>query len=158
MDIGVMVNETTMLPMRTVGNATNESASLALDLRRKELLVYFKLPIFNPGQKQAAPGGQYHEYRLRIPFAQMTKIFEASDPASETVSHMTTLDVPPLYYRRIKDISSTFIDDNSWRAADTWFRQTDIVHNPQELAGLPVNLRKFKPLIDIGERNETSPC
>lgn len=151
MDIGVLVNETTVLPMRTVGAGIDEHASLVLGLKHRAMFVYFQLPIFNSRQRPIETTGIYQDYRLKIPFAQMTKIFQTSGSASEGVSHLTFLDAPPVYHRRIKNIASTFTDENSWREADTWFRQTDIVHNPQELASLPISLRKFKPLIDIGE-------
>ncbi|KAI9927937.1 hypothetical protein MW887_002789 [Aspergillus wentii] len=153
MDIGVMFDETTMLPMRTVGAGTEENASLVLDLKSKAMFVYFQLPIFNTKQKPNTTSQLYHEYRLKIPFTQLTRIFQTRCSKLGTTSHLTFLNSPPIYHRRIKNIASTFIDENAWRDSDTWFRQTYIVHNPQELATLPVSLRKAKPVIDIGRWN-----
>ena len=149
MDIGVLVDETTVLPMRTVGTGTNEQhASVVLDLKHRVLQVYFRLPVFNSLRKTVEI---HYSYRLTVPFAQMKRIFQKFDSVSKSVSHLTFLDAPPVYHRRIQNISSTFLDENSWKDADTWFRQTDIAHNQQDLAALPVGLRKYRPLIDIGE-------
>ncbi|KAL2868435.1 RNA dependent RNA polymerase-domain-containing protein [Aspergillus lucknowensis] len=146
-EIGVLLNETTMMPMRTVGSADGQ-VSLVLNLRRKDLLVYFNLSISSSGQ-QIPP----QEYRLRVPFSQLDKFFQTVDSSTGSISHYTFLNSPPMYHRRIKNIKNTFIEETSWREADTWFRQAQIVHNPQELATLPVSLRRRNPVIDIGRWN-----
>lgn len=151
LDVGVLVDETSMLPMRTVGAGANEQTSLILDLKRRALFVCFQLPIFNSKNKAASSTEVYQEYRLKIPFSQLTRIFQTHDPGSGCTSHFTFLESPPLYYRRIKNVSSTFIDETTWRDADTWFRQTHVVHNPQGLSTLPISQRKQNPLIDIGK-------
>jgi RNA-dependent RNA polymerase len=149
MDIGFLVNETTMMPMRTVGLSTNEQASVVLNLRRKDLLVYFKLPILGRQQSQ--------EYRLKVPFSQLDRFFQTQDASTGNISHYTFLSSPPHYHRRINNIESTFIEETSWRESDTWFRQAHIVHNPQEHATLPVSLRKQNPVIDIGKADSFNP-
>lgn len=140
-----------MRPLRTVGAGHDEQAYLVLDLKRRALFVYFQLAIFNPKQKSAKGTGLQHEYRLKIPFHQMTRIFQTRDSTSGCVSQFTFLDSPPLYHRRIRNIASTFVDETSWRDCGTWFRQTQVVHNPQGQANLPASLRKLNPIIDIGE-------
>ncbi|PLB39242.1 RdRP-domain-containing protein [Aspergillus candidus] len=152
MDIGVLVDEKTMLPMRTVGLGADEHPFLLFDLKARAMMVYFQLPIlFNPKSKLQA-GDKYNQYRLKIPLVQLTRILQSGDPASK-ISHLLVLDSPPLYFRRATDIPNTFVDDNSWRDSDSWYRQTNIVHNPLELAGVPTSLRKLKPMIDIGRWN-----
>lgn len=140
-----------MSPMRTVGAGHDEQAYLVLDLQRRALFVYFQLAIFNPKQKSAKATGLQHEYRLKIPFPQMTRIFQSRDFTSGCISQFTFLDSPPLYHRRIKNIENTFTDDSTWRDSGTWFRQTHVVHNPQGQASLPASLQKLNPIIDIGE-------
>ena len=140
-----------MLPMRTVGAGASEQTSLILDLKRRALFVCFQLLIFNSKSKPGSSTEVYQDYRLKIPFSQLTHIFQTRDPVSSCMSHFTFLESPPLYYRRIKNVSSTFIDETTWRDADTWFRQTHVVHNPQELSTLPISLQKSNPLIDIGK-------
>lgn len=146
MNIGVVVDETTMMPMRTVGSSTNGGASLLLNLRRKDLSIYFELHI--PGT--ARPSSP-EEFRLRIPFSQLDRFFQTHNISTGAVSHFTFLSSPPTYQRRIRNTETTFIEEMSWRESDTWFRQAQIVHSPQGLATLPASLRRQKPIIDIGE-------
>ncbi|PKX91697.1 RNA dependent RNA polymerase [Aspergillus novofumigatus IBT 16806] len=153
MDIGVLVSETSMLPMRTVGNARNERALLVIDLKRRDLFVHFQLPIFNNKPKSASTGETYNQYRLRIPFVQLVNMYQMQDRKSGKVSHLTFLDSPAIYHRRIQETWVTFNDDISWRESDSWYRQTSVVHNPDELSTLPVSLKRSKPVIDIGRWN-----
>lgn len=150
MDIGVLVAETTMMPMRTVGHLTTSNASLVLNLRRKVLLVYFELPMSSADRRLS-----FQEYRLRIPFSQLDRFFQTQHPSTGVISHFTFLNSPPIYHRRIQNVESTFIEETSWREMDTWFRQAQIVLNPLELSGLPVNLKRQNPVIDIGEPEYT---
>ncbi|KAL4783051.1 RNA dependent RNA polymerase-domain-containing protein [Aspergillus varians] len=148
MDIGVLLDETTMMPMRTVGLSTNRNTSLVLNLRRKDLFVYFELP--TPSTvRQLTP----QEYRLRVPFSQLDRFFQTQNPSTGGISHFTFLSSPPVYHRRIQNIEYTFIEETSWRKSDTWFRQAQIVYNQQELVTLPVSLRRQNPIIDIGRWN-----
>ncbi|KAL1851938.1 hypothetical protein Plec18170_006241 [Paecilomyces lecythidis] len=151
MDIGVLWDSDKMLPMRTVGAGSQEHASLIIDVRRRAITINFQLPIFNARQRDLS-NGRLHDYRLKIPFSQLTRISQIQDSPSDPISHAFSLDSPPIYHRKIRHIGASFVDaDNSWRDTDTWYRQTDIVHTPEELGSLPVCLRKAKPLIDIGK-------
>lgn len=147
-----MRDERTMLPMRTVGSKQNERARVVLDLKRREMAVYFQLPIINSNSSlNPSLTGHPQNYRVRVRFSQLSRIFETWDSESECISHAFSLETPPVYHRRIGDISSTFAEsDTTWRDADTWYRQTDIVHVPEGLAKLPISLRKPRPLINIG--------
>ncbi|KAL3436741.1 RNA dependent RNA polymerase-domain-containing protein [Aspergillus tetrazonus] len=146
MDLGVLVDETTMMPMRTVGSLTTENASLVLDLKYKNLLVYFELRILSSRRPQ--------EYRLKIHFSQLDRFFENKDSSTGDISHFTFLGSPPEYHRRIQNTENSFGNkETSWREWDTWYRQANIVHNPTELAHLPVGLRRLNPILDIGRWN-----
>ncbi|KAL4991514.1 RNA dependent RNA polymerase-domain-containing protein [Aspergillus falconensis] len=146
MDIGVLVDESTMMPMRTVGSLTAGSASLVLDLRYKNLLVYFELRILSIARPQ--------NYRLKIPFSQLDRFFQTKNPSTNDISHFIFLGSPPEYHRRIQNTENSFGNkETSWREWDTWYRQANIVHNPTELAHLPVGLRRLNPIIDIGRWN-----
>ncbi|KAL4924881.1 RNA dependent RNA polymerase-domain-containing protein [Aspergillus undulatus] len=148
MDIGILVDETTMLPMRTVGLAGNGSACLVLNLKYKDLLVYFEVSTPSVGHRLPP-----QEYRLKVPFSQLDRIYQVKEPSTRAISHFTFLGSPPMYHRRIKSIENTFTEQTSWQESDTWFRQVNIVYNPQELAKLPVSLRRQNPIIDIGRWN-----
>lgn len=140
-----------MLSLRTIGDGLRESPRVVLNLNRRELVVFFQLAIFNHRRAAKDVEDTFHEYRLRVPFAQLTRLLQTENKSSESISHIMTLDAPPIYHRRLKDLSSTFSEPgNSWRDADTWFRQTDIVHVPEELTRLPISLRKHKAIINIG--------
>ncbi|KAE8136966.1 RNA dependent RNA polymerase-domain-containing protein [Aspergillus pseudotamarii] len=154
MDIGVLFNETTMLPMRSVGSSDNERALLVLNLKQKALLVYFQLPIFTPGIKPTPVSSVLQEYRLKIPFVQLSQIFQMRDAVTGDISHFIVLDSPPLYHRRISNIDVTHSEEsNTWRESETWYRQTYIVRNALELSSLPIGLKKAKAVIDIGRWN-----
>ncbi|KAL6237096.1 hypothetical protein BDW75DRAFT_249549 [Aspergillus navahoensis] len=145
-DIGVLVDEATMMPFCTVDSLTAGDGSLVLDLRSKNLLVYFRLHIISIPRPQ--------EYRLKIPFSQLDRFFQTENPSTSSISHFTFLGSPPEYHRRILNTENSFgSKETSWREWDTWYRQTNIVHNPTELAHLPVSLRRLNPIIDIGRWN-----
>ncbi|KAE8374407.1 RNA dependent RNA polymerase-domain-containing protein [Aspergillus bertholletiae] len=154
MDIGVLFNETTMIPMRSVGSGINENALLMLNLKQRALLVYFQLPILNPAHKPTPASSVLQEYRLKIPFVQLSQILQMRDTVTGDISHFIVLDSPPLYHRRINNIDVTHSEEsNSWRESETWYRQTYIVRNALELSSLPIGLKKTKTVIDIGRWN-----
>ncbi|KAL4884722.1 RNA dependent RNA polymerase-domain-containing protein [Aspergillus karnatakaensis] len=137
LDIGVLVGETTMMSMRTVQSSP---ASLVLDSKHKNMLIYFQLSI----------AGTNQEYRLKVRFSQLDKFFQARNASTRGPSHLTFLGSPPVYDRRIRNIEDTFVEETLWRESDTWFRQAQVVHNARELATLPVSLRRQNHIIDIG--------
>ncbi|KAL4773674.1 RNA dependent RNA polymerase-domain-containing protein [Aspergillus nidulans var. acristatus] len=127
-DLGVLVDETTMMPMRT------------------NLLVYFELRILSSRRPQ--------EYRLKIHFSQLDRFFQTKDTSTSGISHFIFLGSLPEYHRRIQNTENSFGNKKtSWREWDTWYRQANIVHNPTELARLPVGLRRLNLIIDIGRWN-----
>ncbi|KAI9039173.1 RNA-directed RNA polymerase (Sad-1) [Aspergillus affinis] len=153
MEIGVLLDDKTFLPQRTVGQGPSETAYLVLDLKARALYVRFQLAISFSRPAENQLNDPYHEYRLKIALVQLAEIHHAIDPTSKVVSHFTVLDTPPVYHRRITNIEHTFIDDNTWRESDRWYRQTYIVRRPEELSSLPVNLSRSNSVIDIGRWN-----
>lgn len=147
-----MLNETTLLPMRTVEAGPLGKSFLLLNLKSKELHVFFQLQILGSSIKSTSTSSPdtWYTYRLRIPLKQLGKIFQSRNITTGVVSHLTVLESPPMYHRRISDISATFHEPGSWRDSDCWYRQTHIVHNPLSLSTLPVSLPRQKPIIDIG--------
>lgn len=147
MDIGVMLDATTMLPMRTV--TSDRPTPLAIDLRSKALWIYFEHKIKYPTSKHKSDF-LLQNYRIKIPLVQLSRIFQTRDKITGRTSHFVLLESPAIYQRRLNNIGATFVDPISWRDNDAWFRQTYILHNPHQIAPLPVSLRKAKPVIDIG--------
>ncbi|KAH8426461.1 RNA dependent RNA polymerase [Aspergillus melleus] len=153
MQVGVLLDDKTFLPQRTVGQGPSETAYLVLDLKARALYVRFQLAISFSRSATNQTNDPHHEYRLKIALVQLAEIHQAIDPKSEEVSHFTVLDTPPVYHRRISNIVHTFIDDNTWRESDSWYRQTYIVRRPEELSSLPISLRRSNSVIDIGRWN-----
>ena len=139
----------TFMPMRIIGNEINESVTLSIDLKYKQLLIYFSLADTKAIEKPDT-AGNVSQYRIKVPLSHLNRFLQTQD-RSGCVSHSTILDSPPFYHRRIKDKVTTFSDKNSWREADTWFRQTCIVHNPEQLSSLPAGIQRRNPVVDIGE-------
>lgn len=145
--IGPLVAQKTLLPLRTVGAEHVEAIRFAVDLQRREINVLFKLTKFDSRQKQQS--GQVNEYRFRVPFVQLTQIYKVIN--GDHLSFVVSLELPALYYRKVLDPAATFSDnEDTWGAAESWFRQTDIVHSPQDLRLSPVSLERTKSIINIG--------
>ncbi|PWY82203.1 RNA-directed RNA polymerase (Sad-1) [Aspergillus heteromorphus CBS 117.55] len=153
MDIGVMLDETTLLPMRTIEPGLFGTPFLLLDLRQRSLFVHFQLQLVGSRAKTASQNVKYDSYRLKVPLRQMRGVFETRSIITGVISQLTVLDTPPLYHRHIRNIDSTFLEDCTWRDSDCWYRQTYIIHNPMDLSTLPISLQRLKPIIDIGRWN-----
>lgn len=126
------------------------------DLNRREINVYFKLIKFDARKPAAGAQKVVNEYRFRVPFVQLTRVFRVVN--GECLSFVVSLDLPPLYHRKLLDQTCSFSDgENIWRGANSWFRQTDIVHSHQDLTHAAVSLRKNKSIIDIGEYDRVLP-
>ncbi|EED13834.1 RNA-directed RNA polymerase (Sad-1), putative [Talaromyces stipitatus ATCC 10500] len=153
LDFGPMIGPNSMLLLRHLQKTSEETCRLTVDLKNRQLLVFFQLPLQSTQRVTAIS-----QYRLQVPFAQLTTLYQQShsDESANTVSHIIRFDSPPLYHRHLYNVESSFsgLDSaNSWRAMDCWYRQTDIVHRHGDWAGLPISLRKKNPIIDIGRWN-----
>jgi RNA-dependent RNA polymerase len=146
-----------MISLRTVIKGVKEFPCLVLDLKKMELVIFFQIAIINHRKPAGPPGDFFHDYRLKIQLSQLKKIIQVQNVAENSTSHIIVLNIPPIYHRRLKEIASTFTEPkNSWRDADTWFRQTDIVAMTNDLALRPISLRKRAALVNIGEHNHCS--
>jgi RNA-dependent RNA polymerase len=125
---------------------------IVMDLWRRELEIHFQLKWFNNMENPKSHEDMSHDYRIKIPLDQLTRIWETETTTTQSISHIFTLEYPPIYRRRAKKIETSFASENVWRDTDTWFRQTDIVHAPEKLVELPISLRKINSIINIGEK------
>jgi RNA-dependent RNA polymerase len=152
-DVGVLKNHNTMLSLRSIQEGLLQTPRLVVNLEHREVVVFFQLGVFNRHQKATRAQDTFQDYRLKLSFGQLKRILQTRpNELGSSISHIISIDTPPVYHRRLKDINSTF-SVNSWRDADTWFRQTDIVHIPENLARLPISLRKHASIINIGKRD-----
>ncbi|PGH26670.1 hypothetical protein AJ80_01616 [Polytolypa hystricis UAMH7299] len=148
MDFGTMVEEKTFLPLRTINAETQGALNYAVDLKRREVNVYFNVLKPAKPRPDQKPGGIQHALRLRIPFVEMTTVYQVKD--GENVTFLIPLANPPVYHRKLNNLESTFSDtDNVWKEIDAWYRQIDIARVQEEMDRLSANLRKTNSLINI---------
>ncbi|KUL85278.1 hypothetical protein ZTR_07957 [Talaromyces verruculosus] len=152
-DFGPMIGPNSMLLMRHLQKTPDEHPRLTVDLKQRQLLVFFHTSIQSTNRVSAMT-----HYRLKVPFAQLSTLYQRieSDDSSDSVSHILRFESPPLYHRHLYNVESSFsgLDSkNGWRSMDCWYRQTDIVHRHGNWGILPISLRKRNPIIDIGRWN-----
>ncbi|KAK6496464.1 hypothetical protein TWF481_002481 [Arthrobotrys musiformis] len=155
LDFGFMVHETTMMSMYAVEASERGvwkkplDILFQVDLSRKQLDIRFGLRFDAIGGRKR----RQEKYRMRIPFVALQSLYETTTDAENgtSCSILIPLQYPPHVWRQLFDFSRTHNDDDPhWSEWDTWFRQTDIVENPDDLITEPLAIRKKKPTIDIG--------
>ncbi|KAJ5114750.1 RNA-directed RNA polymerase (Sad-1) [Penicillium alfredii] len=154
LSIGVPLSGSTIHWMRSAQDLTRPN--LIVDLKRRAFFITFNTcPLVNQHTQYAGSSAprDHPQFRLKIPFLQLTRIFELCDPISQQVSFLTILDSPPTYHRLAGNVHASFHSDSTWREADMWFRQTLVFHNATEQLNLPTNLRVAGQIIDIGRWN-----
>lgn len=134
-----------------------DSVKLSLDVRRRQLNIEFIAPIYDGRYlPQSIRLQDYLSlFRTRIEFIQLTKIWETRDPKSGDVTLFFILETPALYFRRLKNIRSTFQSDKKWREIDAWLRQTALMHNPHIKDKQTTNLYRKDQIVDIGKSFQT---
>lgn len=152
-NFGTLIAEQTFLTLKSIGHGLTEPLRLVLDLQQRELTIYFEAVVSNHRQPfpEDSKKTNVHNYRLRVSLAQIKRMYEIRNQSTNSISHIFVLDSPPAYHRRLKNLRTTFSgSDTSWKDANAWYRQTDIVHNPTDLARLPTSLKKHTPIINLG--------
>lgn len=122
---------------------------LMVDVRKRALFIFFKVLIHN-NRRSSKESEDEHHFRLKIPFLQISLIFEMQYSTSNEVALFTILDSPAVYHRQLRDVKFTFTEEYNWRETDTWYRQASVVHNPYVQNDI-TNLRKTRHIIDIGK-------
>ncbi|KAJ6114819.1 hypothetical protein N7486_000597, partial [Penicillium sp. IBT 16267x] len=149
LDIGVCPDETTFFPMRTFENS--DSLKAVVDVRNRALYILFELTIRQSKMNSPHIAAPPSLFRIRVKFIELSKIWETRNDDTSEQSYVIVLDAPPIFHRQ----SSTpaFNSEVIWRASDTWYRQTSVVHNPLSQANITTNLRKSGQIIDTGRWN-----
>ena len=88
-------------------------------------------------------------FRFHIPFRQLEEVHQIQAD-HESVVLLMSLDQPPRVFRKVDELHTHEDNGRHWTQNDAWYRQTDILSEPNSLRSSPVTLRKIKPLIDIG--------
>ncbi|EEP75602.1 conserved hypothetical protein [Uncinocarpus reesii 1704] len=147
LDFGTLIEKDVMLSLRTVDSNRMGQIRFVVDLSRREIIVYFQLSLFDPRPLSRAP--LVYSYRFRIPFVHLSRILRPKSAGNPSL--VIVLDSPPIYHRKLNDLTVTFSDTGStWREFDSWFRQTDIPYSQHEAAQASLSLRKTNSLINIG--------
>lgn len=94
-------------------------------------------------------------YRVMIPFLQLSRIWQKTNPDTSELSFVTMLESPPIFHRQVSDIELTVRQAQSWRETDSWYRQTSVVERPWKLNRLKTNLYQRGQIIDIGKSSFT---
>lgn len=132
--------------MRTFENS--DSLKAVFDVRNRALYVFFDLTIRQSKSKFTITAAPPSLFRIRIKFFELSRIWEMRNDDTGEQSYVIALDAPAIFHRQAS--TSAFNSEIIWRASDTWYRQTSVVHNPLSQANITTNLRKSGQIIDTG--------
>ena len=159
LDFGFMYQPTTMMTMCTVRTKESHRIVFRLNLHHKELEVSFAVAARDARKRgregQAKDNLRVLSFRYTIPLDQLITIYEATSP--NKVTWVLTVAIPPKFYWKGDEERTlpSYLEDRHaatfWNQRDTWYRRTDICYDRNGLRGSPLMLRKFNPIIDIGE-------
>jgi len=145
--------------MQTINAMPGDELSLVVDLLRNRLIATFMVDFKDPrsqwdtnylSKSQISEYDRKNKYMFQIPFTQLKKIYRV-DLSNAMIALIISLDSPPAFYRRREDEKSCHSNGTLlWTDFDSWYRQTDIVYDPYQLATATVALHKEQPVIDIG--------
>ncbi|KAI9888212.1 MAG: hypothetical protein M1814_001088 [Vezdaea aestivalis] len=151
-DFGIMLQPQFMMIREQVKPPVGQTVTIALKLGRRRVLdVQFALAFKADESEQAHTKENCSDkYRLQIPLLELTKVVRVDDYSS-SISLIMTLSNPPCFYRQLQDVSPSHnVQTRRWLAWDSWYRQTDVVFDPQDLKNDPISLRKPRAIIDLG--------
>jgi RNA-dependent RNA polymerase len=143
-EIGVLVDAAAIHAMHSFDQSSGPR--FVVDTLRRCLYVYFKV-----GIRSKAGEITLHDYRVRLSFLQLSQIFEQYDTITEQTSFLIILDSSAIFYRRLKNTSSSFTELRNWREEDAWYRQTTVRRNPHVVETSSNNLKKSGHIVDTGK-------
>ncbi|KAJ5652195.1 hypothetical protein N7507_009621 [Penicillium longicatenatum] len=149
LDVGVCPDEKTFFPMRTF--ESSNSLKSVWDVRARALYIFFELAIRQSSSKRTGVVTPPSLYRIRMKFFELSKVWETKNNGTSEHCYVIVLDAPPIFHRQTS--TTAFNSEITWRASDTWYRQTSVVHNPLSQANISTNLRKSGQIIDTGRWN-----
>lgn len=157
-DFGFMYDQTTMMSIyRTVPTPQTE-IQFRQNMLRRELVIEFQINIRDPrtARSQAPIPQQLGKYnrtetiRFRIPFSQLNVIHKVKDDQNK-IGLLISIETPPRFFRKLDEAKTHEERSRYWTENDAWYRQTDIVYNPNHLKSSALTLKKTQPIIDIGK-------
>ncbi|KAJ6117399.1 hypothetical protein N7512_007124, partial [Penicillium capsulatum] len=152
LDFGVLVGKSTTYPMR--GFDTQANVVLTIQVRNRALMINYEMPIRDRMPRGGVPEPEMTKFRFKIPFHQLGRLWETTDPSTHNRSLLIILDSPAVHHRQAKDVDTTFsASETSWREGDTWYRQTSMTHGHGGGPMAPVCLRRSGQIVDFGRWN-----
>ena len=156
LDFGMMLDDTTMMRMRTTLPDFKTGITFRQDMLHREITVEFPMRILDPRTNQGNHGGSTvgrHDrsecFRFCIPFSQ-TKTIHRIGMEGNNMVLLISLPTPPKFFKLIDKAQSHDDTDKIWKDRDAWYRQTDVVYDPNHLKKKALTLQKTKPIIDLG--------
>ena len=154
-DFGTMVDQKTMMNMRTVLPRGDVGIKLCMNMFHKEISVEFPVHIVNPQAASNDPNLQRckHDrtelFQFRIPFSRLKVVQQIANQGPELIL-LISLETPPKFFKQLDPFNSH--DDKAlvWGDNEAWYRQTDIVHVPSSLKKSSLTWKKTDPTIDLG--------
>jgi RNA-dependent RNA polymerase len=159
LDFGFMYDKTTMMGMYRVQSAPQAEIQFRQNMRHQELVVEFQIKIQDPRPVESSKNNSLHgkynrteTLKYTIPFSQLGVIHRVGSD-EDKIALLISLETPPRFFRKWNEVNTHEDGSNYWNQNDAWYRQTDIVYNPNILKSSPLTLKKTVPIIDIGRHS-----
>jgi RNA-dependent RNA polymerase len=155
---GFMYSPNTIMEMHNATSLSRNGTTFKIDLLRSRIVITFELSLKDPrtlshSTKSSHVSGELdriNRYMFTIPFGQLEKLDRIQLNGNQWAL-VVSLDSPPQFFRKRLDPTASHSKEAlTWSEFDTWYRQTDIVYDPRQLASAVVSLKKELPVIDIG--------
>lgn len=161
MEFGFMYDQKTMMSMRRADQPPRAEIQFRQDLIHGELVVQFQISIRDPRMRMNGPLhipqlqglGEYNRtesIRFSIKFSHLQLINKVRD-THDKIELVISLETPPRFFRKLDETDTHEENSRYWTQNDAWYRQTDIVYNPNLLKKSAITLKKKLPIIDIGK-------
>ena len=161
-DFGVMLDQSTMMNMRTVLPTREKGIRLRMDMFHKELSVEFPMHIVDPrttSNQSNMQRGKYDRtelFQFRIPFTQL-KVVHQLVGQGQKLTLLISMETPPKFFKQLDPSKSHDVTAVTWGESDSWYRQTDLVYVPNGLRKASLTWRKTSPIIDLGKHQSYAP-
>lgn len=159
-DFGLMYDQKNMMSMNQVGEAHRAEIQFRQDLTRREVVVQFQINIRDPRTNPQIPDlgklNRTEKIRFSIKYPQLQEVYKVRDDKDIT-ELVISLETPPKFFRKLDEVITHEDGSKYWNDNDAWYRQTDIVYDPDHLKKSAIVLRKKLPIIDIGKSHFRLP-
>lgn len=154
MDFGFMYDQNTMMSMSQAGQAPRAEIQFRQNMIHREVVIQFQISIRDPRTNPQIPDlGKFNRtenIRFSIKYPQLQAIYKVRDD-NDMAELVISLETPPKFFRKLDEAVTHEEGSKYWNDNDAWYRQTDIVYDPDHLKKSSIVLRKKLPIIDIGE-------